>query len=56
MVHAWYNEINEPGYDFAKATFTGGTGHFTQVVWKGCGSPLDFLGRRRNHPCGHGAF
>lgn len=35
MVKAWYDEIVSPGYDFAKATFTPGTGHFTQVVWKG---------------------
>lgn len=31
----WYNEVCDPGYDFASATFSGGTGHFTQVVWKG---------------------
>ena len=39
-VDAWYDEIKD--YDFAKAEFTSGTGHFTQVVWKntkqvGCG-------------------
>ena len=39
-VDAWYNEIVD--YDFEAATFTSGTGHFTQVVWKntkqmGCG-------------------
>ena len=39
-VDAWYNEIKD--YDFNKAEFTSGTGHFTQVVWKnskqlGCG-------------------
>ena len=32
----WYNEINDPGYDFKKQGFTMGTGHFTQVVWKAC--------------------
>lgn len=35
MVHAWYQEITNPGYDFDAATFKPGTGHFTQVVWKG---------------------
>ncbi|CAE7516461.1 Glipr2 [Symbiodinium natans] len=35
MVEAWYQELIKPGYDFEKATFTPGTGHFTQVVWKG---------------------
>ena len=39
-VDAWYDEIKD--YDFNKAEFTSGTGHFTQVVWKnskqvGCG-------------------
>jgi len=28
----WYNEIKD--YNFSKPGFTGGTGHFTQVVWK----------------------
>ena len=31
----WYNEVNDPGYDFSDPGFKGGTGHFTQVVWKG---------------------
>jgi len=39
---AWYDEINEPGYNFDNPGFTSGAGHFTQVVWKdteriGCG-------------------
>uniref|UniRef100_A0A0K0E5N2 SCP domain-containing protein n=1 Tax=Strongyloides stercoralis TaxID=6248 RepID=A0A0K0E5N2_STRER len=29
----WYDEYKK--YDFNKATFVHGTGHFTQVVWKG---------------------
>jgi len=32
-VTAWYDEIDDPGYDFKKPGFTSGTGHFTQVVW-----------------------
>jgi uncharacterized protein YkwD len=32
MTDAWYNEIKQ--YNFNAATFTSGTGHFTQVVWK----------------------
>lgn len=31
---SWYEEITDPGYNFDKPGFTGGTGHFTQVVWK----------------------
>jgi len=31
---SWYDEITDPGYNFDKPGFTGGTGHFTQVVWK----------------------
>lgn len=29
----WYNEINDPGYDFSNPGFSSGIGHFTQVVW-----------------------
>ena len=27
----WYSEVKD--YDFTKATFTSGTGHFTQLCW-----------------------
>ena len=43
MVHAWYQEITNPGYDFDAATFKSGTGHFTQVVWKGRGHWINSL-------------
>ena len=29
-----YNEVCYPGYNFASGGFSGGTGHFTQVVWR----------------------
>jgi len=33
-VESWYGELHDPGYDFSNSGFHGGTGHFTQVVWK----------------------
>ena len=38
----WYNEVDNPGYNFSRGGYSSGTGHFTQVVWKsstklGCG-------------------
>lgn len=30
---AWYSEIKD--YNFSNAKFCAGTGHFTQVVWRG---------------------
>lgn len=32
VVQNWYNEIRN--YDFSKATYKPGTGHFTQIVWR----------------------
>lgn len=32
LTDMWYNEIKD--YDFDFPGFTGGTGHFTQVIWK----------------------
>ncbi len=32
-VQDWYSEIKD--YDYTKPVFSGDTGHFTQVVWKG---------------------
>ena len=28
---SWYDELEDPGYDFENPGFDGGTGHFTQV-------------------------
>jgi pathogenesis-related protein 1 len=47
VVEMWYREVDE--YDFRKPSFSGATGHFTQVVWAdsrrlGCGvSACDHL-------------
>lgn len=35
MVQAWYDEMVDPGYNFSCPGFSRGTGHFTQLVWKG---------------------
>ena len=28
---SWYDELEDPGYDYENPGFNGGTGHFTQV-------------------------
>ncbi len=33
VVDQWYSEM--PKFNFSNGEFTQGTGHFTQVVWKG---------------------
>ena len=33
LVNAWGTE--RKNYDYSKPGFTSGTGHFTQIVWKG---------------------
>ena len=38
-----YNEVCDPGYSFGSGGFSSGTGHFTQVVWRG--STLLGIGR-----------
>lgn len=32
--HFRYKEVCDPGYNFKSGSFSGKTGHFTQVVWK----------------------
>merc|ERR1712166_1126462 len=34
-VQAWYDELTNPGYDYSDPENSPGTGHFTQVIWKG---------------------
>ena len=34
MLFYRYLEVSKPGYNFESGGFSGGTGHFTQVVWK----------------------
>lgn len=46
-VDAWYSEVSQ--YNYGKPGFSGATGHFTQVVWKGsteigCGQARDARG------------
>jgi len=43
-IKQWYDEKSK--YDFSKPGFSGATGHFTQVVWKG--SKLVGIGVKRN--------
>jgi hypothetical protein len=50
---AWYDEIVDPGYNFADPGYyeNPGAGHFTQVVWKastelGCGISGDYVACR----------
>jgi len=52
---AWYDEINDPGYNFNNPGFTSGIGHFTQMVWQdtqrlGCGVSGSFLTCRYDPP------
>ena len=35
FLHVRYAEVCKPGYSFGSDSGSGGTGHFTQVVWKG---------------------
>lgn len=48
-VDAWYNEVNE--YDFNNPGFSGATGHFTQVVWKGSQNLGCGVGCRTDNYC-----
>tara|TARA_B110000208_G_scaffold111448_1_gene137525 strand:- start:464 stop:1489 length:1026 start_codon:yes stop_codon:yes gene_type:complete len=34
-VQMWYDEVNDPGHDHAIIAMQTGTGHYTQVVWRG---------------------
>ena len=56
---AWYNELTDPGYNFNDPGFSSGTGHFTQVVWKGtqklgCGVSGKFITCRYSPPGNYG--
>ena len=44
-VEAWYNEINDPGYDFSNPGWTPGAGHFTQVILKSIKQKLQLFTR-----------
>ena len=35
FIYRRYAEVCKPGYNFDSEQNSGGTGHFTQVVWKG---------------------
>lgn len=59
MTESWYNECQK--YDYNNPSYQPGTGHFTQVVWKGSeevgfarapGSSMNF-GVAMYHPPGN---